>query len=493
MRTIRMIRPAIVCAVVTAVSLPANAARRKEVEAQQRELDVLKQYVAEARDSLQREMADRWRAKQRYVEQREIDKEELARLKERQEQAFSELSRVKEEVFAKERILEDSKEEVERTREEWDYVVANFEEVLDKEAEKLPEAAPLEMERRRKALEELRRNYRLEKNPRRLLPRVVDYYRGLVESGGTVSAVKRVVMPDEGDPREMSVVRFGDFIAYAVSDEGEPYVIRQTGKLGPARYTIEEVGSPELAAFVTSAVPEWSSSGTIDGPVRMDVMQNANSGLLISGKKVKAGARIVSWFHSGGPVMIPLALLCVWALVLVVLKLVQFRRKHRSNRDLFDKVAGMLAQGKHEEAQSFAGKRKGVVARVVTTCLEHRQWNRGAAEKAVRELLVDESPQLNKHLTTLAVIAGAAPLLGLLGTVTGMIRLFEVITHYGTGDPKILAGGISEALVTTQTGLAIAIPILLLHNYLRNRTEHIESEMEKHAIRILNRLWPETT
>jgi biopolymer transport protein ExbB len=90
------------------------------------------------------------------------------------------------------------------------------------------------------------------------------------------------------------------------------------------------------------------------------------------------------------------------------------------------------------------------------------------------------------------VIAGAAPLLGLLGTVTGMISLFEVITHYGTGDPKILAGGISEALITTQTGLATAIPILLIHNWLRNQSLHIQSEMEKHAIRILNRLWPET-
>jgi biopolymer transport protein ExbB len=73
-----------------------------------------------------------------------------------------------------------------------------------------------------------------------------------------------------------------------------------------------------------------------------------------------------------------------------------------------------------------------------------------------------------------------------------MITLFEVITHYGTSDPKILAGGISEALITTQAGLSIAIPILLIHNFLRNQSLHIHAEMEKHAVRILNRLWPET-
>ena len=72
-----------------------------------------------------------------------------------------------------------------------------------------------------------------------------------------------------------------------------------------------------------------------------------------------------------------------------------------------------------------------------------------------------------------------------------MISLFKVITHYGTGDPKMLASGISEALITTETGLIIAIPLLLIHNALRNRTNRIMVEMEKGAIRILNRLWPE--
>ena len=155
-------------------------------------------------------------------------------------------------------------------------------------------------------------------------------------------------------------------------------------------------------------------------------------------------------------------------------------------------VLDFLDRNKIEDARNYTRKKKGVVARVITTCLDHSKWNRSSAEKAVREIIIDEVPQLNKHLNTLAVIAGAAPLLGLLGTVTGMINLFKVITNYGTGDPKILAGGISEALVTTEVGLIIAIPVLLVHNYIRNRTNDIQAETEKHAIRILNHLWPET-
>jgi len=128
---------------------------------------------------------------------------------------------------------------------------------------------------------------------------------------------------------------------------------------------------------------------------------------------------------------------------------------------------------------------------VLDTCLKQSKWKRIAAEKSIKELLLTEVPQLDKHLATLAVLAGAAPLLGLLGTVTGMIRMFEAITKFGTGDPKLLAGGISEALITTEVGLAIAIPLLLIHNFLRNRRNHIQSDMEMYAMRILNRLWPE--
>jgi biopolymer transport protein ExbB len=150
-----------------------------------------------------------------------------------------------------------------------------------------------------------------------------------------------------------------------------------------------------------------------------------------------------------------------------------------------------LNRKQKQEAKNLAGYSKGVLARILNTCLDHAKWKRPVAEKAVKELLLAEVPVLDKHLDTLAVIAGAAPLLGLLGTVTGMISMFESITSFGTGDPKLLAGGISEALVTTEVGLAIAIPVLLIHNFLRNRRNHIQADMEMYAMRILNRLWTE--
>jgi biopolymer transport protein ExbB len=474
------------------LSIITDAASKREIEAQQRELDVLKSYLQDARDSLQAEITDRWRQKQRFVEQREIDKDELARLREAQERVFSDLSQAKEERFARERMLEDERKAVETKKEEWQFSFTAFEETFDKEVKALGEANPLDLENRRMALESIRRDFKSENKPKAALSALVDYYAEYASKRSAVEMDKRTVLPDEGEPQKMSIVQFGNVFAYMLNDEGTPYILRQTGKLGAGRFAIEQVGAPEVAARLQQKIPSWVEQNEIGGPVTVDVMQNANSGILISGNKVKTSTRIMQWFKAGGPVMLPLILMMVWAAVLLVRKMIQFSRKHKNNRALYDNVLQMLNRNETEKAHEYAQSHKGVVARVVTTCLEHSKWNRVSAEKAVREILVEETPELEKHLTTLAVIAGAAPLLGLLGTVTGMISLFEVITHYGTGDPKILAGGISEALITTQTGLATAIPILLVHNWLRNQSLHIEAEMEKHAIRILNRLWPET-
>ena len=149
-------------------------------------------------------------------------------------------------------------------------------------------------------------------------------------------------------------------------------------------------------------------------------------------------------------------------------------------KDSDDKTLIMLAE-----------KKRSSLAVILQVCLKHRSWSRDTAEKAVKEELLKELPQLNRHLDTIAVIAAAAPLLGLLGTVSGMIRMFKTITSYGTGDPSLLAGGISEALVTTEVGLVIAIPMLLLHTFLRNRRNIIRSELEAFGLVILNRIWRE--
>ncbi|MBD3343783.1 MAG: hypothetical protein GF401_01820 [Chitinivibrionales bacterium] len=463
----------------------------KRQQSKEKELNVLKSYLSTARDSLQNEIANRWRQKQRFVEQREADKEELGRLREKQERAHADLSRIKEEVFSKERIIEDEQKALQGEKDEWQFVHSTVGEVLEKEAEFIMETFPLDREERREDLEEIRRDRKTHSNPAKTVGEYVTYAERYLENGLQLSIEKETVVPDEGDAQLLTFARFGNVWAYGISENSRIYYIRQTGNLGAQRFAIPEIGESEIKGHLLQKMPQWIEQQSISGNVLTDVMQNAQTNVIISGKEVKATAHIVNYIKKGGATMVPLLLLPLWALVLIFMKLFQFHRKDKRNKKLSAQVLENLDKGAIEKAKSIAKNHKGVVARIVGTCLEHSKWKRSAAEKKVREILIEESPQLNKHLSTLGVIAGAAPLLGLLGTVTGMIHLFKVITDYGTGDPKILAGGISEALVTTQTGLAIAIPVLLVHNALRNRTNKIMSEMEKMAIRILNRLWPE--
>ena len=98
------------------------------------------------------------------------------------------------------------------------------------------------------------------------------------------------------------------------------------------------------------------------------------------------------------------------------------------------------------------------------------------------------TPVLEKHLVWLATIAQVAPLLGLLGTVLGMIRMFTSISYAGLGDPQALSGGISEAMITTALGLGIGIPALVAYNLLHSRAEDLIAEIEAYATRLLTNL-----
>jgi biopolymer transport protein ExbB len=118
--------------------------------------------------------------------------------------------------------------------------------------------------------------------------------------------------------------------------------------------------------------------------------------------------------------------------------------------------------------------------------ISHLHLGREALENVVAEAILREAPRVGRFGQVLTVMAAVAPLLGLLGTVTGMIATFDVITEHGTGDPKMLSGGISEALITTELGLIVAIPTLLLGTLLQGAAAAIQRSMERAALRVIN-------
>lgn len=477
---------------IISLILTVNAATDKNYVLKEQELERLKVQLEAARDSLQTEIASRWRVRQFNIEQREKDKEDLVLQHDKIERLRNELAQIKEECYSKERNIEIEQRKLSEKKEAWNYLASSIEDALKKEADQVLQTFPIDVEQRQKDLEDLRRKFKADRNTSNTLTLLTNYYLKYLETGSRTTIAKTTVIPEQGDPQDITLARFGNVFGFGVNSKTDIFMVGQSGNLGNSRYKIEQIGPSVLRDFLSVSFPQWIEKQQIRGPLMFDIMQNAQTSVLIKGQKVNRSDKFKQFIKAGGPVMIPLGFLVLWALLLMLWKLIVFSRKHTADSRISKTVMKHLNNNEIEKARLYIRNHHGVVARVVHTCIEHSKWSRVSAEKAVKEILIEELPQLNKHLNTLAVIAGAAPLLGLLGTVTGMINLFEVITNYGTSDPKILAAGISEALITTEVGLIIAIPVMLIHNFLRNRANDIQAATEKYAIRILNRLWPES-
>lgn len=155
-----------------------------------------------------------------------------------------------------------------------------------------------------------------------------------------------------------------------------------------------------------------------------------------------------------------------------------------------DKITGIVVEkvenGEGDSALDAIKNFDGSTARVIKATLRNIRRGREHIEDIIMENILNEQSKIDRFGNFVLVIAAVAPLLGLLGTVTGMIATFDVITEYGTGDPKLLSGGISEALVTTEFGLIVAIPLLLIGNMLSGWAQNIKDSMEHSALHIVN-------
>ena len=197
---------------------------------------------------------------------------------------------------------------------------------------------------------------------------------------------------------------------------------------------------------------------------------------------------LVQFFKDGGILMYPIVAILVLGVLIVLWRFVMLMIMSFGGMSA-RRALKALATGDVDEARKQAKTARGAVGKVLRTALLKNYPSRASAEKGLEELFAGEVPKIEKALSWISVFAATAPLLGLLGTVMGMIELFDVITMHGTSDPKLLAGGISIALVTTEAGLIVAIPLQLLHTFLVNRADALRGRMEKAGLAVLNAIW----
>jgi biopolymer transport protein ExbB len=192
-----------------------------------------------------------------------------------------------------------------------------------------------------------------------------------------------------------------------------------------------------------------------------------------------------NYLVKGGIVMFPLGLCSILALAIIMERLWSLRRDRIFPPRFLDEIKVMLAENRISEALEFCQKTWNPFSRILEAGILKHQRPRAEIKEAMENAGRQELPFIEKYLDALATIVGIAPFLGLLGTVSGMIHSFEVITSMGVGDPHTLASGISEALIATASGLSVAIPTQVFHGYFHQKTTTFVLAMEKSSNEVL--------
>lgn len=275
----------------------------------------------------------------------------------------------------------------------------------------------------------------------------------------------------DGEILSGTFAAFGPAVYFA-SAEGELAGLAVT-RLNSAEAAIAELDgnfAPSIRSFIESGEGAIPVDPTLGKALKIDqqkdsMMEHVNKG----------GA--VGW------VIIGLGIVCLF---IGLFKIYEVNSVKTPAAEAVQRVIRKIEDGDMAGARKEASEIDGVGGDLVRTGLEHADEKRGTLEEILYERIISVRPKLERLLPFMALTAAAAPLLGLLGTVTGMISTFNLITIFGTGDAGNLASGISQALVTTELGLIVAIPSLVLHGLLSRMARQKIGDMEQAAVGFIN-------
>lgn len=267
------------------------------------------------------------------------------------------------------------------------------------------------------------------------------------------------------------IIQLGNIAAFGSSNEG-------SGSLVPA-------GAGNLKLWGASTPDTAESLANKEQPEQLEFFLFESRDKAIEETPEKTWRSVV---ESGGVIGWIIVGLGIIGLVLIAIRVYLLITNSSDTQKLTAQVTNHLNNGEVKQAKDICQAGECAITRVLESTLRHIKDDRDHMDDIISEAILQESSVLNRFGTSILVIASVSPLLGLLGTVTGMISTFDIITEFGTGDPKLLSGGISIALVTTELGLIVAIPTLLLGSLLSAWSENIKLDMEVAALRITNNL-----
>lgn len=290
----------------------------------------------------------------------------------------------------------------------------------------------------------------------------------MVNDGEVRTSSGEFFLPD-GKAVSGDVITVGRIAKYGVAEQGG-------GILAPAGNGMFEVWSDRT-------LPTAEQIASSNTPDSIDVFFYDNAEKGIDKKAEKTFSDEVRGSGLVGEVIIALG---VSGIILVLIRIFLLVRSSANIQKISKVVNEHVDQGDIDSALKVCKKNFSAAANVIAATLRNLSRDRDHIEDIISESILHESTYIDRFGAAILVIAAVAPLLGLLGTVTGMISTFDIITEFGTGDPKLLSSGISEALLTTKFGLVVAIPMLLVGNLLSNWARQIKNDLEQAALHMIN-------
>lgn len=281
------------------------------------------------------------------------------------------------------------------------------------------------------------------------------------------------VVTPKGEVEEVELVRAGAFFLGYQDKENTAFVLPQAGSY-PLAITANKADKKALASWLSAE----GDSLAID----------ITGGAAIRATEHEQG--LDDWVEAGGVLLYPILIAGVIGLLCTLFKTVHLLGQSRLGIKKREGILALIEKGDGVESihQKLKAMSRCPSARVMEAGLHFAGAGIDSLDNRVEEKIMEQEARLNRYLSIIAILASIAPLLGLLGTVTGMINTFHAITIFGTSDPRMMSTGISEALVTTQAGLGIAIPLLLAHHFLRRRVGMLVGDMETSATALVAQL-----
>lgn len=273
-----------------------------------------------------------------------------------------------------------------------------------------------------------------------------------------------------GSLQEGTFILLGPLSYFASKDGKVAGLVERGAAMHPKVTVFSENEIPAIAALASKG----------EGMLSVDTTMGKAKAIATSKESISEHIK------KGGIWMIPIIGFGVIALCMALFKFGEISTVKALPANVLEKVLNLVGQGNIPEAAKLIRTHPGPAAKMLSEAVKNLHLPKEVIEEMMFETMLETQPKLERGLSFISVTASVAPLLGLLGTVTGMMTTFNLITLFGTGDAKSLSSGISEALITTEYGLIVAIPALLLYGYLSRRVNGMMGDLEQISIAFSN-------